>query len=386
MTNRSDPVRPRITLDDIAEAAGVSRATASRALGDNPRISAGTRASVRGWAERLHYVPNAAARSLRVRRTRTLGLLLADLSDPVHAQVAAGFELEAGEAGYTVIFVAGLNEPIRERRALKVFAEHGTDGVALVSSVLDPAEVTNRTRWDRLVHVQPDHASLRPHRDSLPPGIIQTDDAAGVAMAVDHLVARGYRDIGYVGAGTLPSNRVRREAVADTLRRHGVSRPLHRFQVPVDGWRAPAAVAARIARELPEALVCYDDKLALALLDALRDRGIRVPDDVALVGFDGIPFAEYANPRLTTVVAPTVEMGRLAARALITAIGTGELPPATALPVELAVRESTPPLTAGRRPGDDEPSEATIQLVGATAARRQAAHVAGTVAGGRSRG
>ncbi len=82
MASESDPVRRRITLDDVAVAAGVSRATASRALGDNPRISARTRTSVRAWAERLHYVPNAAARSLRVRRTRTLGLLLADLMRP----------------------------------------------------------------------------------------------------------------------------------------------------------------------------------------------------------------------------------------------------------------------------------------------------------------
>lgn len=353
MAGELDPVRRRITLDDIAAAAGVSRSTASRALSDNPRISARTRTAVRTWAERLHYVPNAAARSLRVRRTRTLGLLLADLSDPVHAQVAAGFELEAGEAGYTVIFVAGLSEPIRERRALKVFAEHGTDGVALVSSVLDPAEVASRTRADRLVLVQPDHPSLRPHRDALPAGIIQTDDAAGVEMAVDHLVAGGYRDIGYVGAGTLPSNRVRRDAAADTLRRHGIRRPLRRFQAHVDGWRAPSAVAARIARELPEALVCYDDKLALALLDALRNRGIRVPQDIAVVGFDGIPFAEISNPRLTTLVAPTNEMGRLAARALVTAIGSGRLLPATALPVELAVRESTPARAADRRPDEN---------------------------------
>jgi LacI family transcriptional regulator len=383
MASESEPVRRRITLDDIAAAAGVSRATASRALGDNPRISAPTRESVRAWAERLHYVPNAAARSLRVRRTRTLGLLLADLMDPVHDQVAAGFEMEAGEAGYTVIVVAGLNEPTRERRALKVFAEHGTDGVALVSSVLDPAEVARRTRSDRLVLVQPDHPSLRPHRDGLPAGIIQTDDAAGIELAVDHLVTSGYRDIGYVGAGTLPSNRVRRDAAAETLRRHGIRRPLRRFGARVDGWRAPSAVAARIARELPEALICYDDKLALALIDALRDRGIRVPADVAVVGFDGIPFAEISNPKLTTLVAPTTEMGRLAARALVTAIGSGQLPAAVALPVELAVRESTPPLSAERRPsrvaGGSKAGAGVIRPPSSRPVRRPPALVASAV-------
>ncbi len=241
-----------------------------------------------------------------------------------------------------MIFVAGLNDPVRERRGLRILVEHGTDGIALVSSVLHPSEARALARPNRLVLVEPDHRTLIRGRGELPPGVILTDDVSGVEAVVDHLVASGYRDIGYVSAGVMSSNAVRRDTAVRRLRQHGVRRPLRRFQAGQDGYRDPGAIAAVIARDLPEALICYDDKLALALLDGLRDHGIRVPEDVALVGFDDIPYAKLSNPRLTTIVAPTHEMGRLAARALIGAIQTGELPPAVVLPVELAVRESTP--------------------------------------------
>jgi LacI family transcriptional regulator len=331
----------RVVLEDIARQAGVSRSTASRALVDDPRISLATRTRVKKVAGDLHYVPNAAARSLRVRRTHTFGLLLADLSDPVHGLVASAFEQAAGEGGYRVIIVAGLNDPVRERSALKIFTEYGADGVAMVSSVITPSEAQARVQPDRLVVVQPDHRSLFSRRGPLPPGVIRTDDANGVQAAVEHLVRNGYRDIAYVESGVRGSNSVRREAVQRALRAQGIHRPLRRFPAPDDAWRCPDELARRIAADLPEALVCYDDKLALALMNALRSVGIRAPQELGIVGFDGIPFAAISNPRLTTVATPTGELGRLAASFLIAAIQTGSPPRAALLPVELVVREST---------------------------------------------
>lgn len=320
----------------------MSPSTASRALADNHRISASTRALVKAAATDLRYIPNAAARSLRAQQTQALGLVIVDMSDPFHGLIAGGFELEAGEAGYTVIFVAGLNDPVRERRGLTLLVEHGTEGIALVSGVLHPSEARTLARPGRLVLVESDHRTLIRGQGELAPGVIVTDDVAGVEAIIDHLVASGYGDIGYVSAGIMASNAVRRDTAIQRLKHHGVRRPLRQFQAGVDGYRDTAAVAARIARDLPEALVCYDDKLALALLAGLRGQGVRVPEDVALVGFDDIPYAKISNPSLTTIVAPTHEMGRLAARALIGAIETGVLPPAIVMPVALAVRESTP--------------------------------------------
>ena len=356
----SKPAR-RITLADVAARAGVSRATASRALAQDPRITEATRTLVESAAAELEYVPNVAARSLRARRSRTLGLLLSDLSDPVHAQVASGFELEAAKSDYTVVIVsAGTSaDGDAERSALKVFMERSMDGICIASSTLDPVEAQQRAGASHLVIVQPDHVRLLSKPRELPPGTIRTDDASGVQQSVRHLLSRGYRDIAFLGSGVKASNRLR-ESSADRTLRESVGRSVRAFNVSDDAWRTPEIVVAELGPVLPEAVICYDDKLALALLDGLRSRGIDVPGDVAVVGFDDMPFAALSNPRLTTVATPTVEMGRLAARTLIGAIATGKMPPPRVLPVELVIRDSSTPThlsdtgTVARASGEHE--------------------------------
>jgi DNA-binding LacI/PurR family transcriptional regulator len=339
------PRRRRILLRDVALAANVSDSTASRALADDPRISLATRLTVKAAAVELDYVPNAAARSLRLRHTLALGLLIPDLRDPVHGQIASGFEEEASRNGYCVIMVDGETRPVRERLALKVFAERGADGVAIVSSAISPREGRERTEPDRLVLVQPDHRSLPRRQGPASPGVILTDDASGVRAAVEYLIDCGYRRIAYVEGEAGATNAMRAETVAATLATRGIRGRPSTYSASGETWRAPAALAATIAGDPPDALVCYDDKLALSLMDALRDLGIRVPDDIGLVGFDGIPYAAISNPRLTTVATPSGEMGRLAAAALIRAIKVGSMPDGLLVAPELIVRESTRQLT-----------------------------------------
>lgn len=351
MAISGDGPRRRILLKDVARLANVSGSTASRALADDPRISTATREIVKAAAASLHYVPNAAARSLRVRRTRTLGLLLPDIRDPIHGQVASAFEQEARLAGYVVMVVAGERDLVRERLALRIFSEHGTDGVAIVSSVLSPKELRERVDPDRLVLVWPDHRSL-PRRDGDPVrGVIQTDDASGVRAAVEHLIDTGCQRVAYVESGVRASNSIRAETAAATLRSRGIREPLRTYAGSVDAWRDPADLAVEIAADLPDALVCYDDQLALGLMDALRALGVRVPEDVGIVGFDGIPYAAISNPRLTTVAVPSAEMGRVAAASLVQAIHDGALPDGVMLSVDLVVRESTRSAPTDGRPG-----------------------------------
>ena len=198
--------------------------------------------------------------------------------------------------------------------------------------------------------------------------MILTDDAAGVRAAVEHLVDCGYRRIAYVEGEGGASNALREATVAATLRSRGVRHAATDLPRGRDAWRAPGALAAEIAADPPEALVCYDDKLALALMDALRPLGIRVPGDVGIVGFDGIPFTAISNPRLTTVATPAGEMGRLAAASLIRAIREGT-PPEGSRPRAGAHRAREHPGPASI--GDGRPARRAVRSRWADSRRRE---------------
>ncbi len=334
-------------LADVARLAETSEATASRALKDDPRIGATTRATVQAAARKLHYVPNAAARSLRASRTHILGLLLVDLADPVHGKVAAGFEEAAAANGYAVFIMTGLHDPERERRAMTAFLEHRADGIVLASCVSDPADVLARVAAHRVVFVQPDYPRLADGEEPPAHGVLRSDDAAGFEAGVRHLVERGYRRLAFVGPGSGSSDALRRAAVADALSELGLG-PVLSIDSGPDGWRDASAVAHAIAEDPPDAIVCYDDKLALSVLDALRATSVRVPEDLAIVGFDGIPAAHQSRPRITTVNVPSIDLGRRAVEMLLAAAKDGRLASSEVLPVKLVVGESTPPRPGAR--------------------------------------
>jgi LacI family transcriptional regulator len=328
----------RITLREVAIAAGVSVATVSRALNDDPQISTATRERVAATAEALGYVPDLAARSLAVRATRTFGLMVPDAMDPIHGTVVAGFEAAAQAAGYTVIVANSLRDAGRERAAVRAFRAHRADGLALMGAVLDLETVAVMVRPSPVVFLNSERIKGgRPVE--LPIGCMRPDEADGIRQLVEHLVAEGCRRIGYVGVEDRPgSNLVREQAFrASILERLGHP-PLAAFV-----WNADERerLAADLRNAGVDGVIAYDDRVALALLDALRTVGVSVPGDIAVAGFDDIPFAAISNPRLTTVGQPAYEMGALAVEELLRAIGTGELSPSRVLPVKLAVREST---------------------------------------------
>jgi DNA-binding LacI/PurR family transcriptional regulator len=344
------PPDRRVVLADVARLAGTSEATASRALKDDPRIGEATRAAVRAAATKLGYVPNAAARSLRARRTHILGLILDDLADPVHGKVAAGFEEAAASRGYAVFMMTGLHDTEREQRALTVLAEHRADGVALASCVSDPSDVFRRLPQDRVVFAQPDYPALADGAEPPTHGVLRSDDTAGFAAMIDHVVERGYRRIAYVGPGNGASDALRRAAASEALERHRLG-PLRFLDSGPNGWRDASMAAEQLAGDPPEAVLCYDDKLALSLLDALHATRLEVPRDMALIGFDGIPAARQSRPRLTTVDVPSVDIGRRAVEMLIGSIRDGGPAASQVVPVRLIIGDTTPPVRARRAPG-----------------------------------
>jgi LacI family transcriptional regulator len=215
------------------------------------------------------------------------------------------------------------------------------DGIALLGSVLPQRQVRRKARPTPVVFVDGEHPSLAGYASDLTTGCIRADDIAGVQAVVQHLLESGFRTIAYAGGDHNASDITRRDAVARALRRSRATGPLRAYRSRTDGWEADTALVATIVRERPDAVVCYDDKLALSLIDGLRTRGILVPRDIAVVGFDDIPVASLANPRLTTVAQPAVEMGRQATAMLLSAIEKGATPRSIRIPVRLIVREST---------------------------------------------
>ncbi|MBB3930355.1 DNA-binding LacI/PurR family transcriptional regulator [Kaistia hirudinis] len=336
MTSSRRTSRP--TLSDIARALDLSEATVSRALRGSPIISEQTRTDVARVARELGYVPNAAARSLARQASHTLGLLVPDVTDPVHGMIVAGFGQAAAAAGYTVLMLDGVREDRRRASALRTLREHQAQGVAFCSAPVSPEEAAEALRPAHAVFVLPEWTGA--DAEDRPLGRIRADDAVGIHLLVEHLLATGRQRFSYVNGPDIASNRLRRGSILRALEAQHVEPRIREFSASLD--RAEIDAVARLAaRERPDVLMCYDDKLALHLLDALRNVGLRVPQDVAVTGFDGIPFAAVANPRLTTIEQPAEQMGARAAEALIAAIESGAPPQDQLLPVRLAVRESS---------------------------------------------
>ncbi len=345
-------MRPRrVTLGDVAQRASVSVATVSRALSGDPQISEATQVRVRQVAEQLKYVPNVAARSLVLQSSATFGLMTPDVTDPIHGQVVTGFQQRAAEQGYSVILANGFWDADTERRALREFTAHRVAGLAVMGSVLPQAEVKRLVSPIPTLFLGSDHLPSRGADLDLAKGCLRPDDRDGMRQVVAHLIERGYRTVAYVSGSSGANQVIRRDALVAELAEQGGSEPVvyRADDVDAGGLRA---VATQIRQHRPDVVVCYDDKTALNLIDELCTVGLRIPDDVGVVGFDDIPFARIANPRLTTVAQPSDELGRISVDFLLSTLEDGRLPRSRLMPVTLVVRETTPgPGQRARRKG-----------------------------------
>lgn len=335
-----DPGRPRPTLADIARRTGVSEATVSRALRGSSEISGATTERVLATARALGYVPNLAARNLARRSTRTLGLLVPDVTDPFHGQIVAGFGRVAQAHGFSHIVFEDGRDPERRARALRTMAEHQAPGIALCSAALDPGETAPLFTPAHMLFIAPEVPMTRGDAARPPIGVVRSDEAGGIREITRHLLRHGRRRISYVSGPAIWSNRFRRAALVEALEGAGEEPRLRDFRQPADA-EGLAAIAAAVRRERPDALVCYDDLVALHVLDAVQEAGISVPGDVAVTGFDGIAFSRLSRPRLTTVVQKSEALGATAAQMLIDAIDNGGDLREIVLPTRLAIRAST---------------------------------------------
>jgi len=296
-------------MEEVARAAGVSRALVSLVMRDSPKVSEKRRTRVLAAAERLGYRPNAMARGLASRRTRTIGVLLNDLRNPFFAEMMDGIAEAADELDYRLLIGTGRREAAGERRAVDAFFEHRADGLLLVSPRLPLTEILAIGRS------APTVAVARPLRDAHVDSVTN-DDAAGAKLAVRHLTDLGHRRIAHVDGGRGAGAAARRRGYVREMERLG----LEPHVVPGEFTDAAGVRAAERLLDgdpLPTAVFAANDLVAAGALDRFEDSGLRVPRDISIIGYDNTFLAALHHMSLTTIDQPRPEIGRLALMTLV---------------------------------------------------------------------
>ncbi|MDR3514820.1 MAG: LacI family DNA-binding transcriptional regulator [Azospirillaceae bacterium] len=334
-----EPIAARVTIRDVAREAGVSISTASKALNDQGRMTPETRDRIRTVAQTLGFTPNAMARALVSQRSFTIGLLTNDTYGRFTLPVAAGLAGAMVDRGVSVFLCALEDDPERARINLRAMQEKCVDGLIVAGKRIDRRPPLDLARLPMpVVHVN--SAAAESDIAFVP------DDFGGAKAAVAHLIALGRRRIAHVtGPDSFAAVALRAEGWRDALG----EADLPCFGVAERGDWSEAfgfAVGCRLimapSADRPDAVFCGNDQIARGLIDALTLHGIRVPDDLAVVGYDNWEiFAAATRPPLTSVDMALTELGRIAGAALLDLVGGTRVEPGIRrMPCRLVVRQS----------------------------------------------
>jgi len=319
------------TLQDVADVVGLTPNTVSRALNGRSGVNPATRALIKAEAERLGYVPNAHARSLVLGSRKTIGVIVSNISNPFFSDLISEVELRAQEAGYTVTLFLSYESAEREREAIDRALRSGLDG-------LMAAPVQERTDpWMPVVKAGIPLVLVSRELPELGVDFYSTDNEAGIRLTTDAVLALGAKDVVLIDEDMPFSTiRLRLDGFRKSLEQHGLPFdprrnlalvPPPRFFRVSQSWQADDAY--RVASDLldrgrrPDAFVVGDDYYALGLYRALRDRGVRVPEDVLVMGWGNHPFTRFMEPPLSTLLLPYQEVASRATRRLLDRIQGG---------------------------------------------------------------
>lgn len=330
-----------VRLSDVAARTGFSTNTVSLALRESTRIPLETRAKIQSAAAELGYFPNHVAKSLVNRETRTIGLVLTDVMNPVLTHTAQAVELALAERGYGTLFATSNNNLAEEAKVVDMFRSRQVDGILIYPS-----------RHRELEHLRP----LR--RANFPivlliadPSVgldgVSVNDRSGSLQATRYLVGRGHRRIGFLDASSHNGNFEKLDGYREALSEAGIAFDPSLI-VPTDGdyarhgYFALDALMANGAR--PTAVISDNDSIALGALHWCHKHNVRVPQDLAIMGFDNIPSSEFASPPLSTVNYDAEAVSQMAVERLMRLIAAGEQlpePRVTMIDPDLIIRGST---------------------------------------------
>jgi LacI family transcriptional regulator len=339
------------TIKDVALRAGVSVTTVSHVVNDTRHVSAKGRERVELAIRELGYVPNAMARSLKSNTTSTLGMLIPNSSNPYFAEIVRIVEDRCFGAGYTLVLCNTDDEPHRQSVYLQVLAERRIDGLIVVSTGAgDDDSLVTQLRGLRMPTVLVDREIADPACD-----LVETAHMQGGLLAVRHLLSLGHKRIACIGGpvGVMPSEqRIEgwRMALAEAGATPNADALLWRGGFTSQGGYEAMHAILR-TEQAPSAVFVCNDLMAIGALRAAHESGVRVPDDLSIVGFDDIELSAYTSPALTTVAQPKERIGALAVDMLLERVG-GKRRDArkVVLQPELRVRASTARHASFREP------------------------------------
>ena len=326
-------------LSDVARAAGVSLSTASRALSDPGLVHPQTRDRIGDAVRMLGYVPHGAARALASRRSRTVGAVVPTLDNPIFAHSIQALQRALGEAGYTLLLASHEYDADVEARVTRALIERGVDGLALVGTdhspevyqILARASIPFELTW-----------AIDPGRHHYCVGF--SNRLASIRVT-QHLLQLGHREFAMVSGYTAHNDRARERVagVREALAAHGIELPDRCYvETAFSVSSGRAALAELFERGAgPTAIACGNDLLAFGVLLECAARGIAVPQQVSVAGFDDIELAAEISPPLTTMHIPTADIGRRAAERLLARLAGERVTRVEEVPVDLVVRGST---------------------------------------------
>jgi len=334
----------KVTIFDVAEASGVSYGTVSRVINNVPHVHPETRARVMDAIERLGYVINRQAQNLARGQSNAIGVLAPDLGTGYIGEILRGIDSELDREGYDLMIFTTHRRAAKEANYVAALAQGVVEGLLLVLP-RNPADYLGVLRSQRFPHVLIDHQGV----DQEGPAV-GAENLKGAYAATEYLIRLGHRRIGFItGSLDLGCAQDRLEGYRAALRAY------HIPEVPElvykgDFFQISGVTGANALLALPEpptAIFASNDVMAMGAMDAIRHRGLRIPEDISIVGFDNIPQSAMVFPPITTVHQPLEEMGRRATRMLLDMLGEREIPQKRIdLPTELIPRASCAPLEA----------------------------------------
>ncbi|MEK4271887.1 LacI family DNA-binding transcriptional regulator [Paenibacillus sp. FSL R7-0026] len=328
----------KATIYDIAREAGVSIATVSQVINGKGKISEKRRAEIMEIMERLHYQPSAIAAALTGKQTYTLGLLVPDISNPYFAELARAVEDRSRQLGYSVVICSTDNKDERVERYLNLLQQKRVDGM-MIGTGIDNAEILSP-----LLQQSIPVALIARHMPSLSVHTVTIDDILGGALAAEHLLELGHTRVAVLSEPSkVSSSQERVRGFRETLIKAGYTLEPNQIRESSADLSSAKKEALLLLGEKdhPTGLFCCNDIQAIGALQAAKELGLRVPEDVSIIGFDNTILASVTSPPLTTVAQPIEDLGHRAVDLLIEELkDERKEPQKIVLKPELVIRES----------------------------------------------